>query len=102
MDAIWSSSVRYSKQLPDGGIISSHQNYVATYSGNEHKEAMWIHHFVILQLFHVKFKKIGSINYVHNNHSLFIPHFNHDNKQEYTNIFEDMPSFEFLWLVEQV
>ena len=90
------------KHLTNGGVISSHQNYVATYSGNKGKEAIWIHHFVILQLFHVKFKKIGNINFVHDNHSLFVCHFNHNEDQEYMNIFEDMPSFEFLWLGERI
>jgi hypothetical protein len=57
INGIWSSSVRYVKQLTDGGIISSHQNYVDSYSGDKQKEAVWIHHFVILQLFHAKYKK---------------------------------------------
>ncbi len=102
MDAILSSSVQYFKQLTDGGVMLSHQNYVATYSWDKHKEAMQIHHFVILQLFHVKFKKIGNIIFFHDNHTLFVCHFNHNEEQEYTNIFEDMPSFEFLWLGEQI
>jgi hypothetical protein len=46
IDGIWTTSVCYVKQFTDGGIISSHHNYV------DSKEAMWIHHFVILQLFH--------------------------------------------------
>jgi hypothetical protein len=49
--------------VDDGGVSSSHQNYVATYIGNKRKEAMWIHHFVILQLFHVKINKIGNISF---------------------------------------
>ena len=48
IDGIWTMSVRYVKQFTDGGIISSHHNYV------DGKEAMWIHHFVILQFFHPK------------------------------------------------
>jgi hypothetical protein len=95
-------SVRYFKQLTDDGVISSHQNYVDSYSGDEQKEGMWIHHFVILQLFHAKFTKVGNINFVHDNHSLIVCDFNHDKEQEYTNIFEDMPSFEFLWLGERI
>ncbi len=80
IDGILSSSVQYFKQLTDGGVISSHQNYVTSYSGNSQKEAMWIHHFVIifLQLFHAKFKKVENINFVHDSHSLFVHHFNHD------------------------
>ncbi len=57
IDGIWSSSVRYVKQFTDGGIISSQQNYVDSFSGKRWKEAMWIHHFVILQLFHPKYQK---------------------------------------------
>jgi hypothetical protein len=57
-DGIWSSSVWYVKRFTDGGIISSHQNYVDSESGEKHKEAMWIHHFVILQLFHPKYQKV--------------------------------------------
>ncbi len=63
---------------------------------------MWIHHFVILQLFHAKFKKVQNLNFVHDNHSLFVRHFNQDEEQEHTNIFEDMPFFEFLWLGERI
>jgi hypothetical protein len=40
IDGIWSSSVRYVKQFTDGGIISSHQNYVDSESGEKQKEAM--------------------------------------------------------------
>jgi hypothetical protein len=58
IDGIWSSSVQYFKQSTDGGIISSHQYYVDSYSGEKYKETMWIHHFVILQLFHPKYQKV--------------------------------------------
>jgi hypothetical protein len=58
IDGIWSLSVRYVKQFTDGGIISSHQNYVDSESGEKRKEATWIHHFVILQLFHPKYQKV--------------------------------------------
>jgi hypothetical protein len=75
-------------------IISSHQNYVDSESGEKQKEAMWIHHFVILQLFHPKYQKVQNINFVHDNHSLFVRHFYHDEDQEYTNLYEDTPRFE--------
>jgi hypothetical protein len=52
IDGIWSLSVQYVKQLTDGDVISSHQNYMDSYSGLKQKEAMRIHHFIILQLFH--------------------------------------------------
>jgi hypothetical protein len=88
--------------LADGGITSLHQHYVDSYSGEKQKEAMWIHHFVTLQLFHAKFKKVPNIHFVHDNHSLFVCHFNHDEEQEHTNLFEDIPSFEYLWLGERI
>ncbi len=69
INGIWSFSERYVKQFTDGGIISSHQNYLDSYSGEKQKEAMWIHHFVILQLFHPKNKKVPKIHFVHDNHS---------------------------------
>jgi hypothetical protein len=50
IDGILSLSVLYVKQLTDGGFISSHQNYVDSFSGGKQKEAMWIHHFIIHQL----------------------------------------------------
>jgi hypothetical protein len=102
IDGIWSLSVRYVKQLTDGDVISSHQNYVDSYSGLKQKEAMWIHHFIILKLFHAKFKKVGNINFVHDNHSLLVCHFNHNEEQEYRIIFEDMPSFECLLVSEGI
>jgi hypothetical protein len=83
IDGIWSSSVQYVKQFTDGDIILSHQNYVDSYSGAKCKEAMWIHHFVILQLLHPKYKKIQQIHFVHDNHSLFVCHFNHGEDQEH-------------------
>jgi hypothetical protein len=52
--------------------------------------------------FPCKVQKVENVNFVHYNRSLFVHHFNHDKEQEYTNIFEDMPSFEFLWLGERI
>jgi hypothetical protein len=101
-DGIWSSSVWYFKQMTDGGVISSHKNYVDSNSGDKQKEAIWIHHFLILQLFHAKFKKVGNIDFVHDNLSLFVCHFNHDEEQEYTNIFEVMPPLKCLWLGKSI
>ncbi len=69
IDGIWSSSVQYVEQFTDGGMISSHQHYVESYSGKKRKQAMWIHHFVILKLFHPKYQKVQKIHFVHDNHS---------------------------------
>jgi hypothetical protein len=80
IDGIWTASVRYVEQFTDGGILSAHHNYI------DSKEAMWIHHFVILQLFHPKYKYVWKINFVHNNHALFARHCIHDEFQEHEHI----------------
>ncbi len=98
----WSSNFWYVKQFIDGGSISSHQHNVDSYSGEKRKEAMWIHHFVILQLFHPKYQKEQKIHFVHDNHSLFICHFNHHEDQEHTNLIENTPRFEYLWLDQRI
>jgi hypothetical protein len=77
IDGIRTTSVCYVKQFTDGGIMSSHHNYV------DSKEAMWIHHFSILQLFHPKYKFFWKIHFVHDNHALFVHHCTHDKFQEH-------------------
>jgi hypothetical protein len=69
INGTWSLSLQYVKQFTDGGIISSHQNYLDSYSEEKQKEAMWIHHFVVLQLFHPKNNMVPTIHFVHDNHS---------------------------------
>jgi hypothetical protein len=59
LDSLWGSSVQYFCQFKTG-VSSSYKDYQATYNREKCKELMWIHHFMILQLFHPKFvwKKI--------------------------------------------
>ncbi len=102
IDGIWTSSVHYVKQFTDGGIIPLHHNYVESYIGEKCKEAMWIHHFVILQLFHSKYKNVQKIHSNHDNHSLFVHHCTHNEYQEHANIFNDPPRFQFVWLGERI
>jgi hypothetical protein len=71
-DTWWTASVRYVSKFKSG-ISSSCKDYQDMYKGDKRKESMWIHHFVILQLFHPKLLKIESAEFLHNNHSfLFI------------------------------
>jgi hypothetical protein len=102
LDAIWSSSVRFFKQLSQGGVMSSYHNYVATYSGKKRQEAMWIHHFVILQLFHVKFRKLEDITFLHDNHSLLVCNFEDHEVQEFTDMYQYKPEFQYLWLGQRI
>ena len=91
LDTIWTSSVRFVKQF-DGGVCSSHQ------SGDKRNECMWIHHFVILQLFHPKFKLLENVNFLHKNHSKFVRCMNGDDMKKYKSIFHEVPTFNYLWL----
>jgi hypothetical protein len=72
LDSIWTSSVRFVKQFYDGGVSSSHS------SGEKRNECMWIHHFVILQLFHPKFRRCDDVNFLHKNYSMCVRRFNSD------------------------
>jgi len=91
LDTIWTSSVRFVKQI-DGGVCSSHQ------SGDKRNECMWIHHFVILQLFHPKFRFMENVKFLHKNHSKFVRRMNGDDMKKYKSIFHEVPTFNYLWL----
>ncbi len=92
LDSIWTSSVRFVKQFYDGGVSSSHS------PGEKRNECMWINHFVILQLFHPKFRHCDNVNFLHENYSKFVYCFNSDNIKNYESIFGKRPSFNYLWL----
>jgi hypothetical protein len=100
-DTLWTASVRYVSKFKSG-IPSLYKDYQDMYKGDKRKEPMWIHHFVILQLFHLKFLKIKSAEFLHDNHSSFVRQFTTDKQQEYTNIFEEIPNYNWLWLGQNV
>ncbi len=97
LDSLWVSSVRYFCQLK-AGDSSSYKDYQATYKGEKCKELMWIHHFVILQLFHPKFCTEKEIRFEHKKSRLFLRQFTLDETEEYMNHFHDTPRYEWLLL----
>jgi hypothetical protein len=99
LDLLWGSSVQYFCQFK-AGVFSSYKDYQATYKGEKRMEFMWIHHFVILQLFHPKFCMENDICFEHKNSGLFLCQFTLDETQEYINInhFHDTLRYEWLWL----
>jgi hypothetical protein len=101
LENLWSASVRYVSKF-NSGIFSLYKDYQDTYKGGKRKESMWIHHFVSLQLFHPKFLKIESAEFLHDNYSSFVCQFTTDNQQEYTDICEDVPNYNWLWLGRNV
>jgi hypothetical protein len=97
LDSLWGSNVKYFCQFK-ACVSSSYKDYQATYKGEKRKEMMWIHHFVILQLFHPKFCMEKEILFEHKNSGLFLSQFTLDETQEYMNLFHDSPRYEWLWL----
>jgi hypothetical protein len=89
--------VRYVSKFKSG-ISSLYKDYQDTYKGDKRKESMWICHFVILQHFHPKFLKIQTAEFLHDNHSSFVCQFTTNKQQLYTNIFEEFPNYNWLWL----
>jgi hypothetical protein len=61
-DTLWTASVRYVSKFKCG-TSSLYKDYQDTYKGDKRKESMWIHHFVILQLFHPSSLKLKAQNF---------------------------------------
>jgi hypothetical protein len=97
LDSLWGSSVQYFCQFK-AGVSSSYKDYQATYKGKKHKEMIWIHHFVILQSFHPKFRIEKEICFEHENSGLFVCQFTLDETQQYIHLYHDSPKYEWLWL----
>ncbi len=97
LDSLWGSSVQYCCQFK-AGVSSSYKDYQATYKGEKRKELMWIHHSVILQLFHPEFHKEKDIHFEHKNSGLILYQFTLDETQEYINHFHNTSRYEWLWL----
>ncbi len=85
------------RQLKDG-VCSSYKDYPATYKGEKCKEMMWIHHFVIVQLFHPKFHTKKDVRFEHEDSTLFLHKITLDKTQQYINLYHDSPRYEWLWL----
>ena len=77
LDSIWASSLRYYKQIDHGGIVSLHPSCVVNLD-NKKVEYMWIHHYVILQMFHRKFRQHDNITFKNSNHLTFLKEMTED------------------------
>ncbi len=97
LDSLWGKSVRYVCQLK-AGVCSSYRDYSATYKGEKRKEMMWIHHFVILQLFHPKFCNEKDVCFQHEDSTMFLCKITLEETQQYINLYNDSPRYEWLWL----
>jgi hypothetical protein len=105
MDKLWSTSTKFYRQLK-AGIVSSFESYKESYIGDKKKQKLWIHHFVILQLFHPLFRfypgdDSAEIEFQDDNHHLFVAKMvNEDQIKMYIKTHGDTPNFSWLWLGE--
>ena len=87
MNKLWGTSTKYYHQL-QAGIVSSFESYKDSYPGDKKVQKVWIHHFVILQLFHPLFRFYPgedneAIVFFNNNHNLFVAKMNDDQMNLY-------------------
>ena len=54
LDQIWSTSTMFHRKF-NAGIVSSFESFKESYIAKKNEQKLWIHHFVILQLFHPLF-----------------------------------------------
>ena len=104
MNQLWGTSTKYHRQLK-AGIVSSFESYKESYTGDKKVQKMWIHHFVILQLFHPLFRfypgdDSAEIDFHDDNHHLFIAKMNEDQIKMYIKTYGETPNFSWLWLGE--
>jgi hypothetical protein len=103
LDHLWGTSTKFYRQL-QAGVVSSFESYKDSYIGEKKVQKLWIHHFVILQLFHplfciypgeedLGFPKSQNANWTH-----FVEKFNEDYLNLYLKMYEDTPNYSWLWI----
>ena len=97
---LWSTSTKFYRQL-HAGIISSFESYTDSYTSLKKEQRLWIHHFVILQLFHPAFRKYpgeeGDFVFKHDNNHLFLERMTPGQSSMYTKMYGDSPNYSWVW-----
>jgi len=79
LDKRWSTSTKFCRQF-NAGIVSYFESYKDSYIGEKKDQKLWIHHFVILQLFHPLFRFYpgddSELTFTDSNHHLFVVRIN--------------------------
>jgi hypothetical protein len=96
LDKHWSTSTKFYRQL-NAGIVSSFESYKDSYIGDKKEQKLWIHHFVILQLFHSLFRfypeDYSEIPFTDSNHNLFVVKISEEKVKTYIQHYGDLPKF---------
>ena len=100
LDQIWSTSTMFHRKC-NAGIVSSFESCKESYIAKKNEQKLWIHHFVILQLFHPLFRFYPGddeeLTFSDSNHSLFLMKINEVNLKTYRSHFGDLPNYAWLW-----
>jgi hypothetical protein len=100
LNKLWSTSTKFHRQL-NAGIVSSFESYKDSYIGEKKDQKLWIHHFVILLLFHPLFRFYpvddSELPFTDSNHNLFVVKINEQNLNTYINHYGDTPKYAWLW-----
>jgi hypothetical protein len=100
LDQIWSTSTMFHRKF-NAGIVSSFESFKENYIAKKNEPKLWIHHFVILQLFHPLFRFYPGddeeLLFCDSNHSLFLVKITETNLKTYLSHYGDLPNFSWLW-----
>ena len=101
LDKPWSISTKFYCQL-HAGIVSSFELYMDSYTSLKKEQKLWIHHFVILQLFHPLFcyypGEECDFELKDNNHKLFVERMTDHHLETYTKIYRNSPNYSWVWM----
>jgi hypothetical protein len=105
LDSLWATSTKLLRQSKTG-IVSLFESYKATYTNIKKEQPLWIHHFAILQLFHPYFHMYLNdpldVNFLNDNHHVFLRKFSPEDLKSYIDIYGDSPNYSFCGLVKVV
>ncbi len=103
LDHLWGTSTKFYHQL-QAGVMSSFESYKDSYIEEKKVQKLWIHHFVILQLFHPLFRiypgeeDLGFPKFQNANWTHFVEKFNEDYLNLYLKMYGNTPNYSWLWI----
>jgi hypothetical protein len=81
----------------NAGIVSSFEFYKQSFTDKK-ISLLWVHDFMILQIFHPFFRNQDSLYFWNKNAPDIVGCMTSDIQQKYTNIHQDSPNFDYVWL----
>ena len=101
LDKLWSAFTKFYCQL-HARIVSYFESYTDSYTSLKKEQKLWIHHIVILQLFHPLFcyypGEECDFEFKDNNHNLFVERMTDVHLETYTKMYGDSPNYSWVWM----